>query len=411
MHAYFDCFAGISGDMTLGALVDLGLDADWLAAELRRLPLDGFHLVRETVHRSGIRATRIEVIAEESHHHRDWAAIRQMIADSPYCPAVRRNSLGVFERIARAEAAIHGVDLDRVHFHEVGGIDALVDIVGSCLGIEKLGITAVSASALPQGRGLVRCAHGTLPVPAPATLAILEGLPVYGVPVQAELVTPTGAALMAGLAEAFGPLPAMRVVQVGYGAGRQELADRPNLLRIVMGQSADPAGADLDEVVAVVETTIDDMNPEIFGYLMERLFADGALDVCWLPVQMKKNRPGIQVQVVCRPAAREAVIGRILAETTSLGVRHATVQRRALERQLETCHSPLGPVQVKRITGPDGRRRRVPEFEACRRIARQRNMALREVYDRIQQHLASDPEANHGPNAGESGPTTTEGDI
>ena len=411
MHAYFDCFAGISGDMTLGALIDLGLDPDWLAAELRRLPLDGFRLVRETVHRSGIRATRIEVAAEEGHHHRDWSAIRQMIGDSPYSPAVRRKSLGVFERIARAEAAIHGVDLDRVHFHEVGGIDALVDIVGGCLGLEKLGITAVSASALPQGRGLVRCAHGTLPVPAPATLAILEGLPVYGVPVQAELVTPTGAALMAGLAEDFGPLPAMRVARVGYGAGQQELADRPNLLRIVLGQATDPGGAALDEVVAVVETTIDDMNPEIFGYLMERLFADGALDVCWLPVQMKKNRPGIQVQVVCRPAARETVIGRILTETTSLGVRHATVQRRALDRRIETCHSPLGPVQVKRITGPDGRRRRVPEYEACRRIAREHDMPLRAVYDRLQAYLASDPEPDRGPDAGEQGSTTAEGDL
>ena len=384
MQAYFDCFSGISGDMTLGALVDLGLDAEWLESELKRMPLGGFRLERTTVYRSGIKATRIEVLADEDHHHRNWDRIRRMIDASPYPEVVRNRSRSVFERIARAEAVIHGVAPEQVHFHETGGVDALVDIVGVCLGLEKLGIRQIQASALPQGRGLVRCAHGVLPVPAPATLAILEGIPVYGVPVEAELVTPTGAALAAGLAQGFGPLPAMRIDRIGYGAGQQELTYQPNLLRIIVGQPMDAA---IDETVSVVEATIDDMNPEIFGYLMERLFADGALDVCWIPVQMKKNRPGTQIQVVCRPRERESIMTRILSETTSLGVRHLLVQRRALARREESCDTPFGPVQVKRVSTPDGSARRVPEYEECRRIAQENGLPLREVYARLERHL------------------------
>lgn len=380
MYAYLDCFSGISGDMTLGALVDLGLDPAWLEAELRRLPLDGFALEAQPVKVSGIRATRVSVHVAENPSHRHWRDIRALVERSPYSEVVRRRALAVFGRIARAEAAIHGVAEDQVHFHEVGGVDALVDILGACLGFEKLGIDAVGASALPQGRGLVHCAHGVLPVPAPATAAILEGIPVYGVDTEAELVTPTGAALAAGLAGFFGPLPAMVVEAVGYGAGTRQLADRPNLLRIFLGRRADRETAVVEESVTVIETAVDDMNPEIFGHLMERLFADGALDVCWIPVQMKKSRPGTLVQVVCRPEDREAMIGRIFSETTSLGVRHDTVRRRALSRRVETRDSPLGPVAVKRIVDPAGHVRLAPEYEECRRIAAARSLPLREVY-------------------------------
>lgn len=380
MYAYLDCFSGISGDMTLGALVDLGLDLAWLEAELHRLPLGGFTLASRTVHVSGIRATRVSVQVAENPSHHHWSDIRSRIEASPYSDAVRRRALAVFGRIARAEAAIHGVAEDHVHFHEVGGIDAQVDILGACLGFEKLGIDVVGASPLPQGRGLVHCAHGVLPVPAPATAAILEGIPVYGVDTEAELVTPTGAAIAAGLAGTFGPMPAMVVETVGYGAGTRQLVDRPNLLRIFLGRRADRETAVVEESVTVIETAVDDMNPEIFGHLMERLFADGALDVCWIPVQMKKNRPGTLVQVVCRPEDREAMIGRIFSETTSLGVRHDTVRRRALARRVETRDSPLGPVAVKRIVDPAGHVRLAPEYEDCRRIAAARNRPLREVY-------------------------------
>ncbi|NCC94309.1 MAG: nickel pincer cofactor biosynthesis protein LarC, partial [Opitutae bacterium] len=277
VYAYLDCFSGISGDMTLGALVDLGLEPDWLEAELRRLPLDGFRLERHTVMSAGIRATRIAVHADQDHHHRTWKTIRTLIEAAPYSETVRRNSLAVFVRIAEAEADIHAVALDKVHFHEVGGIDAIVDIVGSCLGFERLGIDAIGAAPLPQGRGLVRCAHGVLPVPAPATLAILKGIPVYGVEVEAELVTPTGAALAAGLAGSFGPLPAMTVEAVGYGAGTREIPDRPNLLRILAGRPSERDAAGVEESVTVIETAIDDMNPEIFGHLMDRKAYDAAI--------------------------------------------------------------------------------------------------------------------------------------
>lgn len=382
MYAYLDCFSGISGDMTLGALVDLGLDVAWLETELRRLPLDGFALEAEKVNVSGIQATRVSVQVEENPPHRHWRAIRALIEAAPYSEAVRRCGLAVFGRIAEAESAIHGVPADQVHFHEVGGVDALVDILGVCLGFEKLGIDAVGASPLPQGRGLVHCAHGALPVPAPATAAILKGVPLYGVDTEAELVTPTGAALAAGLAGSFGPLPAMVVEAVGYGAGARQLADRPNLLRIFTGRRACREADVVEESVTVIETAVDDMNPEIFGHLMARLFADGALDVCWIPVQMKKNRPGTLVQVVCRPEDREAMIARIFSETTSLGVRHGTLRRRALARQAETRESPLGPVTVKRIFDPAGQQVRLaPEYEDCRRIAVERNLPLREVYD------------------------------
>ncbi len=389
VYAYLDCFSGISGDMTLGALVDLGLDPQWLETALRGLPLDGFALERQTIMTDGIRATRIVVHADEGHHHRTWSTIRALIEASPYSATVRRNSLAVFARIAEAEAVIHDVPLEQVHFHEVGGIDAIVDVVGSCLGFEKLGIDAIGAAPLPQGHGLVRCAHGMLPVPAPATLAILKGIPVYGVDVEAELVTPTGAALAAGLAGFFGPLPAMTVEAVGYGAGTRQIPGRPNLLRILLGRPADRHAACVEESVTVIETAIDDMNPELFGHLMERLFADGALDVCWIPVQMKKNRPGTLVQVVCRPEQRETMIGRIFSETTSLGVRHDTVRRRALARRTEKRDTPLGPVQVKRIVAPAGLVRFAPEYEDCRRIAGERNIPLREVYEVLGRFFSS----------------------
>jgi hypothetical protein len=393
LYAYLDCFSGISGDMTLGALVDLGLDAAWLEAELCRLPLDGFALAAEAVTVSGIRATRVSVPVADNPPHRHWRDIRGLIEAAPYSETVRRHALAVFGRIAQAEAAVHGVPEDHVHFHEVGGVDAMVDVLGACLGFEKLGIDTVGASALPQGRGLIQCAHGVLPVPAPATAAILKGIPVYGVDTEAELVTPTGAALAAGLAGVFGPLPAMVVEAVGYGAGTRQLADRPNLLRIFIGRRADGESAVVEESVTVIETAVDDMNPEIFGHLMERLFADGALDVCWIPVQMKKSRPGTLVQVVCRPEDREAMIGRIFRETTSLGVRHDTVRRRALARRVETLGSPLGPVAVKRIVDPAGQVRLAPEYEDCRRIAAARHLPLRDVYDVLNRFFQQGGEA------------------
>jgi len=381
--AYFDCFSGISGDMTLGALVHLGVPIDWLKEQIHALPLDGFDIRSQVVSRHGIAAVQVAVVSEETHHHRDYQSIQTLIGNSPLSDKAKTMSLAIFDRIAEAEARIHGCDKASVHFHEVGGVDAIVDIIGSCLGLEWLGVDTVAASALPIGGGFVRCAHGVLPVPAPATVEILKGLPVYGNEIDKELVTPTGAAIVAATARHFGPMPVMRVRQVGYGAGTTELECQPNLLRVMLGEVENAWRTDGAQRLVMIETNIDDMNPEIFGYLMERLFEDGALDVFWVPVYMKKNRPGTMVQVLCRPQDRERVVGRILAETSSLGVRFYEVYRTTLERESGEVPSPFGPVRVKKIKGLTGGDRIVPEYEVCRSIAMEHQLPLQEVYAAI----------------------------
>lgn len=387
--AYFDCFSGISGDMTLGALVDLGVSVDWLDERLRELPLKDFEVRSRAVVRHGISAVQVEVISTETHHHRDYGHIRQLIERSPLSDRVKRHSLGIFDRIAEAEAKIHGCDKEKVHFHEVGGVDAIVDIVGACLGMERLGIDGIAASALPAGGGFVRSAHGVLPVPAPATLEVLKGIPLYGNGIQKELVTPTGAAILAGSAERFGLLPGMAVERIGYGAGTLELENQPNLLRVVLGRATNEWEVDGSQRLVMVETNIDDMNPEIFGYVMERLFEEGALDVFWVPVYMKKNRPGTMVQVLCEPSSKARIVQRILTETSSLGVRFHEVHRTALERQAVVIDTPFGKIAAKRIRGMGGVDRIVPEYEACRTIALEKDLPLRQVYDVVLKAVGS----------------------
>jgi uncharacterized protein (TIGR00299 family) protein len=389
MQAYFDCFSGISGDMALGALIDLGTPVKWLQKELSRLALDGFHLTVTPVMRNGIQATSVSVEIADSGHSRDYKTIKSLLEGCPLSDAVKSRSLTIFERLALAEAGIHGCAPDEVHFHEVGGVDAIVDIVGTALCLEKLGINQVISSRIPLGSGFVDCQHGKLPVPAPATIEILKDVTVYGTDVACELVTPTGAAIITSLAESFGPLPPMRVEKIGYGAGQRELADRPNLLRIITGPPAAPEdGLATDEII-ILETCIDDMNPEIFGYIMERLFSDGALDVYWIPLHMKKNRPGTMVQVLCEEAGKDRLIQRILSETTSLGVRYYKATRKLLAREQLTIQTSFGEIQVKRIKDPDGSDRLVPEYDVCREIALKRNLPLRVVYDTIAKEAAA----------------------
>jgi uncharacterized protein (TIGR00299 family) protein len=380
MQVYIDCFSGISGDMTLGALIDLGVPVDWLRAQLRALPLTGFELHSRPVQRRGLRAVGVTVTSAEDHPHRTFATIREMIASSPLPDAVKERSLGMFTRLARAEAQIHGESVEAVHFHEVGGVDAIVDIVGTALGMAYLEVDAVTCAPVPLGSGTLTCRHGTLPVPAPATAAILKGAPVYGGAAEHEIVTPTGATIVAEYARAFGSLPPMVVRAVGYGAGSRRGGALPNLLRLFLGapQEGVDTGA-VDEVV-VLETNIDDMNPELYGHLMERLFADGALDVNWTPIQMKKNRPGVRIEVIAPPTLREALVQRLLDETTSMGVRFATAQRRILEREPVSVETPWGTLAAKKIRAPSGEVRIVPEYEACRQVAETRQISLREVY-------------------------------
>lgn len=394
--AYFDCFSGVSGDMTLGAMVDLGVPLDWLKAQLAGLPLSGFELEARTVMRSGIQGTRVVVTVEERPPHRHFSHIRDLIDQSDLAGPVKADSLSVFETLARAEARIHGCDPEQVHFHEVGAMDAIVDIVGACLAKDYLGIEAIVASPLPLGRGFVTCAHGTLPVPAPAVLEILKGVPVYSGSQDKELVTPTGAALLAALAERFDAMPLMQTQRIGYGAGTHELKNQPNLLRVILGtlessRCGETAGTG-SETLVMVETNIDDMNPEIFGFLMEQLFSDGALDVYWVPVQMKKSRPGTLVQVLCRPESQGAVTARILAETTTLGVRYHQVQRVALEREAVQVETPLGKVAAKKVSDGQGGARVVPEFESCKQIALARGLPIARVYEAVAVAVAKTPQ-------------------
>ena len=392
MHAYFDCFSGISGDMTLGALIGLGVPPAWLEDEISRLPLKGFHLTSTTVVRNGIHANLVNVKIVESTKSMNFKEIRSVIEKSPLSETVKSTSLGIFKKLARAEAAVHGCAVEDVHFHELGGEDAIVDIVGAALGLEKLKIKKVTASKLPLGLGFVTCQHGQLPVPAPATIEILKEVPVYGTETTSELVTPTGAAILAFVAESFGPLPEMKPQKTAYGAGHRELPDRPNLLRVIAGTPTNLKSDLMDglasDQIIILETCIDDMNPEMFGFLMERLFEDGALDAYWIPVHMKKNRPGTKVQVLCKENRKDILIRRLFAETTSLGVRHYKAHRQLLARDEMTIASSFGEIRVKRIQDPEGNTRLLPEYEACRAIALQKNIALRVVYDTIAREAA-----------------------
>ena len=387
MMAYFDCFSGISGDMTLGALIDLGVPLPWLKESIAALPLPGFDITVSDVEYNGIKAKRVEVHAHGDHHHRHYSDIRALIEKSPLPEQVKATALSIFRCLAEAEAGVHGCTPEEVHFHEVGAVDAIVDVVGSALGLHRLGVTAAAASAIPNGRGFVVCRHGRLPIPAPATVAILKGKPTYGTDVEYELTTPTGAAIVSTVANKFGPMPMMATAGIGYGAGRRNLDPGPNLLRIVIGEAGARRSEHVNDFkqdrIVVVESSIDNMNPEIFGFLMDRLFEEGALDVAWVPIQMKKNRPGTLLQVLCRRDELSAVARCILSETSSLGVRYHEAGRYILERDHVILDSSFGPISVKRIRYPEGEVRLVPEFDVCQRIALEKGMPLRRVYETV----------------------------
>jgi uncharacterized protein (TIGR00299 family) protein len=387
MLAYFDCFSGISGDMTLAALIDLGVPLKYLEDRLNSIPLADFDITVTQVHRSGIHAVSVSVGAYDDQTTRNFTDIRSLIMDCPLSERIKSTSIQIFKKLASAEARIHSCSTEEVHFHEVGGIDAIVDIVGAAIGLDYLGINNIIASPIPLGTGFVTCRHGKLPVPAPISLDILRGVPVYGTDISHELVTPTGAAIIVTLAERFGTMPDMTMTGIGYGAGQRELEAGPNLLRVIIGTGSETAtaspGEKLEDHITILETCIDDMNPELFGYLMDRLFADGALDVYWIPVYMKKNRPATMLQVLCHPNDKDSLIRRILSETTTLGVRYYESRRRLLWRDRFEVKTTYGDIAVKRIKDLQGNIRIVPEYEVCEKIAREQNIPLRIVYDTI----------------------------
>jgi len=380
--AYFDCPSGAAGDMILGALVDAGLDLDALRGELGRLSLSGYALERREVMKGPFRATKMEVViaprdASSEHAHRDLPAILDLIGASELPEPVKDRAARIFTRLAEAEGHVHGTPPERVHFHEVGAVDAIVDITGACIGLHLLGVDAVHCSALPIGGGMVRSSHGPIPVPAPGTAELLKGFPLVDTGVKRELVTPTGAAILTTLAASAGVMPAMTLQAVGYGAGTIDL-ETPNVVRVFLGEGRGPAGV---ETVLQVETTIDDMSPQLCEPLMERLFEAGALDVYFTPVTMKKSRPGVVVTALCRPDAVDALTRVCFAESTTIGVRWTAYQRRKLAREIVTLDTSLGPVPYK-ISRLEGRVVTVtPEFEDVRRLAREKRWPVRRVLD------------------------------
>ena len=387
MLAYFDCFSGISGDMTLGALIDLGVPLEWLKDQLRRLPLENFDITVTSTHRNGIHAKLVDVAVIDNHDSRNFSQIRNLIDSSPLTESVKSTSRRIFQKLAEAEARIHNCSIEDVHFHEVGGVDAIVDIVGTALGLEYLAVKKIIASPIPLGKGFVNCSHGKLPVPAPATLGILQGVPVYGTTIPHELVTPTGAAIISAQTRKFGAMPNMVIKKIGYGAGQRELEDRPNLLRVIIGNDSRVTTGFAENLqedqIEIIETSIDDMNPELFGHLMDLLFEDGALDVCWIPIYMKKNRPATMLQVLCNIGRRDILIRRILSETTTLGVRFYESRRRILWRDQLEIETSYGKISVKRVKDPQGNTRIVPEYDVCRKIARKNDLPLRIVYETV----------------------------
>ena len=383
MHLHFDCFAGISGDMVLGACVDLGVPVQWLQEQIQKLSIGDVNLISQDVKKHGIGAKQIRVIEKNTSHPRNHRDIANLIENGDLRDRVKKIAADIFTRIAEAEAQIHGCKADEVHFHEVGAVDSIVDIVGAALCFDYLRIESATSSALPLGSGFVDCEHGRLPIPAPATLEILKGLPVYGDASNKELVTPTGAGIIASTANAFGPIPRMNIARIGYGSGSRELTDRPNLLRVLMGERIDrQTGIEHDDVL-VVETNIDDMSPELLGYLMERLLQEGALDVCLIPATMKKNRPGIKVEVLCPPENKDAVVACMLTESSTLGIRYRLAHREILQRSAAMVSTRFGDIQVKCTMTPDGKKRCSPEFDACRKIAIKTGTPLARIYEAV----------------------------
>ncbi len=379
--AYFDCFSGISGDMALGALMDAGVPVDHLRAELQGVDVPGWELTAEKVWKNGMAATYAKVRTQDIPTHRSLSAILEIIEESKLAAEVKARAAAIFRKLGEAEAAVHDVPIEKVHFHEVGAVDAIVDIVGACIGFAELGIASFACSPLNVGGGTAKMAHGVLPVPAPATARLLLGKPTYSNGVQKELVTPTGAAIVATLCTSFGPQPAMAVNAIGYGAGTADLEAQPNVLRLMVGEAAEKRPAAESETIRVVEANLDDMNPQIYGYFLEKALAAGALDVFTTPVHMKKNRPGMLVTVLCRPQDEANFQEMLFTETTTLGVRAYTAERRVLARQWETVHTTFGTVRIKVATLNGHIRQASPEFEDCRKLAEAKNVPLQRVME------------------------------
>ena len=374
---YFDCFAGASGDMILGAMVAAGVDPDHLQRKLSLLNVEGFRVNFETVNRAGLSATYARVETAEEHKHRHLADIKQIIEASGLSDRVKQRAVEIFTRLAEAEAHVHSEPIDHVHFHEVGALDAIVDVVGAAICFDALQIERFVSSPLHVGSGMVEMAHGRFPIPPPAVAELLKGVPFYSTELKGELLTPTGAAIITTVCNEYGPIPQMTTESTGYGAGTREYQDFPNVLRVLIGETE--ASLPIDERLWMIETNLDDASPQIIGHVMDRVLDLGALDCFFTPVQMKKNRPGVLLSVLCGPGEKEAVMKLLFLETTTLGIRSHQVNRRALKRSMVRVETQYGPIDVK-VAHLDGRIvNEMPEFEQCRQAAVKAGVPLKIV--------------------------------
>ena len=380
---YLDCFAGIAGDMLLGALIDAGVNPDDVRARLAALPIRGWELRTERVSRKGICATKVTVEAAAGADVPERLSFEEIVAAiqaGGLSERATERSLAVLRAIAEAEARVHGVPVEEVHFHEVGGIDTLVDVTGAAVGLELLDIERVVSAPLPVSHGFVECAHGKLPVPAPAVAELMRSVATVPLDLDGETVTPTGAAIAVSFAESFGPPPPMTVEAVGYGAGTSEWADVPNVLRVFVGETQAEGATEAREVT-VLEANLDDMPPEHFALALERCLEAGALDVWFTPIQMKKSRPAVMLSVLAEPEDAERIAEVIFENTTTFGLRQGRMSRRCLPRRHETVATPYGPIRVKIATLPSGRETVSPEYEDCLEAARREGVGVRHVYD------------------------------
>jgi hypothetical protein len=378
--AYFDCFSGISGDMVLGALVDAGANLRVIEADLRRLGLGNWSISAEKVKREAIFATQVKVESREDHHHRGLSIILKRIEGAKLAPRAAERAKNIFTRLAEAEATVHQVQVEEVHFHEVGAVDSIIDIVGAAIGFELLGIDEFACSAFDVGAGQVKTAHGLLPVPAPATAELLRGAPIYSSGIPHELVTPTGAAIATTLATRYAVVPEMKLRAIGHGAGSVNLKEQANLLRLLIGESVmSEAGERWESPVTVIETNLDDMSPQIYGYFAEKALAAGALDVFSSPVQMKKNRPGLLVTLLSESANVSRLIDLVFRETTTIGVRTYEARRKTLDREFVPVETPFGSVRMKISRMNGSVLNAAPEYEDCQRIAKEKGIPLKQV--------------------------------
>jgi pyridinium-3,5-bisthiocarboxylic acid mononucleotide nickel chelatase len=388
--AYFDCFSGIAGDMIIGALIDAGLELSALKIELKKLPLTGYEIKAFKTEKQGIKGTKFEVKAPQEKFHRNLKDIFKIIDKSSLAKKIKDDSKKIFKRLAEAEAKVHGVSVDKIHFHEVGGVDAIIDIVGAVIGLNILKVDKIYSSPLSFGKGYVKFSHGKFPVPAPATVELCKNVPVRYTDIEGELVTPTGAAIITTLAE-FSHRLDFKIEKIGYGAGSMDLKEIPNLLRVMIGEK----NLDLEQdEILVLETNIDNTTPEVLGYLTERLLQKGALDVYLIPVIMKKGRPGTLLSVICNTDKLNELSSLIFSETGTIGLRTQFHLRRKLPRKIKVVETRFGKARVKIIT--DGEKIHIsPEFEDCKNLAEKNNLPLKEIYREIEKNFWSDLRTEH----------------